>query len=371
MGKDYYKILGVEKGATKEEIKKAYKKLAKKYHPDISKEPDAEQKFKEINEAASVLLDDEKRKQYDTYGTTDNFNSGFSGFDPSDFGIDLSDIFDDIFTSFFGFNAGGSASRGKKRRRYSDDIEVELSLTLEEVYNSTVKEIKVKRKVECDKCHGRGAVKESDVETCPKCGGSGVVTDVRRTMFGVFKTEKTCPYCQGEGVIIKNPCPKCGGKGYVETIEKVKVKVPKGVENGVRLRMGGKGNYTPDYGYGDLYIMIKYKEDKIFDVEENDLYTSLNINFIQAIFGNEIELDYFGNKKLVVKIPEGTQPGTILRLKGKGLPKYETNKYGDLYVKVNVEIPTKLTKKQKELLKEFAKEYKNNSFFKKIKDFLS
>ncbi len=374
--KDYYEILGVSRDASKEEIKKAYKKLAKKYHPDISKEKDAEAKFKEINEAASILLDDKKRKQYDTYGTSESFDSsgfndfgrGFNGFDPRDFGIDLGDIFNEIFDDF-GF--GNRRSSGFRSKTKNTDLVTEIDVSLEDVYFGNEKEIKIKRKVKCPTCNGKGAKNYSDITVCPVCGGSGVEVHQQRTFFGTFKTERLCLRCGGRGEVIKNPCQSCKGKGVIEKKEIIKFGIPKGIENGIELRIAGKGDYNSDLdSYGDLYVKVNYKNDSIYDVEGTDLYTSLTINFVQAALGDTIEIEHF-KKKLSIKIPEGTQPSTLLRVKNKGLPIYGTSRYGDLYIKVKVRIPTKLSKKQKELLKQLGKDLNKKSFFSNFKNFMS
>lgn len=370
MAKDYYDILGVTKEASKDEIKKAYKKMAKKYHPDISKEANAETKFKEVNEAAGVLLDDQKKQQYDTYGSADGptGGSGFEGFggrgfNPGDFGVNLDDIFEQ-----FGFGGGGfgGSSRGRKKKRdtrvYSD-----VELILDDVYFGIKKDIKVTRDVKCDTCSGKGAVKPSDVETCSTCGGSGVVSEMQRSILGHIRTQRTCPDCKGSGKRIKNPCPDCSGRGYVSKKETIEIKIPKGVENDITLRVGGKGSYDSETDtYGDLYLRVYVKKHKEFAVEGSDLKMNLKINFIQAILGDEIEFEHFG-KTLSLKIPEGTQPETMLRLRGKGLPEFNYDDYGDLYVKIIVEIPTKISKEQKKILHDYAKTSKDKSFKDRIK----
>jgi molecular chaperone DnaJ len=375
MAKDYYEILGVSKDASKEEIKKAYKKLAKKYHPDISKEENAAEKFKEINEAAEVLLDDNKRKQYDMFGSvggnpggfgsqSSGFNGFGGGFGFSDFGINLEDLFEQ-----FGFGGGFSSSS----RNYDEDLDIytSIEITLKDVKFGAKKEIQIKRRVKCDACNGSGAKDPSKVETCPNCHGSGVVVEVIRNFLGTIKREKECPVCHGTGKVVKEKCSVCNGKGYIEKKEKIDVKIPKGVEDGVTLRVQGKGNYGNHSGrYGDLYIRIRVKKDKNFEVEGSDLYTSIKINFIQAILGDTIEIDYF-DKKLEVKIPEGTQPESILKIKNKGLPYLNSDSNGDLYIRVQVEIPKATTKKQKELLLEYAKTMKDNNLFSRIKSFLN
>lgn len=367
MAKDYYKILGVDKGAPKEEIKKAYKKLAKQYHPDISKEVNADAKFKEINEAASVLLDDEKKQKYDTYGSSDGphgfgggYGGGGAGFDPRDFGINIDDIFEQ-----FGFG-GGFGARGGKQKKETRIYE-EIEITLEDVYFGTKQEVKITRNVKCDDCNGKGAKKHSDVDVCPICNGKGVVIETQRSILGHIRTQRQCPECGGSGEVIKNPCKSCSGKGSSSKKETIEIKIPKGIENEVTLRVAGKGNYEKEHdSYGELYLKIYIKKHSQFDVDGSDLYMELEINFISAILGDEIEFDHFG-KTLSLKIPAGTQPGTILRLKGKGMPYFNYNGNGDLYVKVKVEIPKKTTKEQNKILMDYANTMKDKSFIDRLK----
>lgn len=367
MSKDYYEILGVSKEASKDEIKKAYKKLAKKYHPDISKEPDAEKKFKEVNEAAGILLDDEKKQRYDTYGTAEG-PSGFGGFgggggfNPEDFGINLDDIFEQ-----FGFGGFGGGSRRAQRK--DTRIFTEETVSLEDVYFGKEKEISIKREEKCTSCDGKGAKDPSDVTTCSTCQGQGIVIEVQRSILGAIKTQRPCPTCHGSGKQIKNPCTSCDGKGASVKTETFSITIPKGVEDGVTLRVSGKGSYDPQSEtYGDLYVGIRVKENKTYDVEGPDLYRNININFIQAILGDEIEFKHF-DKTLSVKIPAGTQPGTILRLKNKGLPYFNYDGRGHLYIKMNVEIPNKVNKKQREILMDYAKTLNDKSFLNRLKSF--
>lgn len=368
MGKDYYKILGVEKGTPKDEIKKAYKKLAKKYHPDISKEADAETKFKEINEAAGILLDDAKKQQYDTYGSANGpqgfggGGGGFSGggFNPRDFGINIDDIFEQ-----FGFGGGGRQTRSKQRKDTS--ISSEIEITLDDVYFGVEKEIKINREIKCSVCSGKGAKNSSDVHTCSTCSGQGFVITTKQSFLGMVRAQNTCPDCRGEGKTIKNPCSNCNGLGSEPIKENVTIKVPKGVESGVTLRVSGKGSYDKDIdSYGDLYLKVYVKKSETYEVDDADLYRGIEINFVQAILGDEVEFKHF-DKTLSVKIPEGTQSSTILRLKGKGLPHFNYNGNGDLYIKINVEIPTKVTKEQKNILHEYAKTFKDKNLLDRMK----
>lgn len=370
MSKDYYEILGVDKNASKEDIKKAYKKLAKQYHPDISKEADAEQKFKEINEAAGVLLDDEKKKRYDTYGNADPQGGfGGGGFNPGDFGINLDDIFEHFgFGGGSGFGGFGNFGGGNRKRRRDYGIYEETTITLEDVYFGCEKEIDIQREEKCETCKGKGAKKSSDVETCKKCNGQGVVMEVQRSILGSIRTQKICDECDGSGDTIKNPCDECDGLGSTRQKETVEVKIPKGVESGITLRVSGKGNFDKDSNsYGDLYIKVYVEKNPNYEIDGTDLYRNLDINFVQAIIGDEIEFEHF-NKNLSLKIPEGTQSGTLLRLKEKGLPYFNYNQYGDLYIKVNVNIPRKTNKEQKKILMEYAKTMEDKGFFKRVKN---
>ena len=366
--KDYYKTLGIDKSASKEEIKKAYKKQARKYHPDVSKESDAEIKFKEINEAAGVLLDDDKKQKYDTYGSADGpqgfggFGGGSGGFNPGDFGINIDDIFEQF--GFGGFGGGGGHRQQQKDTRTYAQIEIDL----EDVYFGVKKEIKISKDEKCSTCNGTGAKNPKDVKTCETCNGQGVVMEIQRSILGAIRTQKTCSTCKGSGKQIKDPCNSCHGEGTKNQKETVEIKIPKGIENGVTLRVAGKGNYDKDTStYGDLYLKIFIKNHKDFEVEGSDLYKTININFIQAILGDELEFDHF-KKTLSVKIPEGIQSGNVLRLKEKGLPYFNYNGSGDLYLKINVDIPKKTTKEQKKILMEYAKTLKDKSFFSRLKD---
>jgi len=369
MSKDYYNILGVEKSSSKDEIKKAYKKLAKKYHPDISKEADAEKKFKDINEAAGVLLDDEKKQKFDQYGSTDGqqgFGGGSGGFNPQDFGINLDDIFEQ-----FGFGGFGGGGRAQSRSRKDTRVFSEVEISLDEVYFGVEKEIKIKREVECHICSGKGAKNASDVKICSTCDGSGVVIGIQRSILGAIRTQKTCDNCHGSGSEIKNPCNSCDGSGTENKRDSMEIKIPKGIEDGVSLKVSGKGSYDMDTSsYGDLYIKIYVKKHNKFDVDGNDLYMNLNINFAQAILGDEIEFEHF-EKTLSLKIPTGSQPATVLRLKEKGLPYFNYDGFGDMYIKINVEIPTKTTKEQKTILLEYVKTLKDKKFFDRVKGLFS
>jgi len=366
MAKDYYKILGVSRNATKEEIKKAYKKLAKKYHPDLNKSKEAEEKFKEINEAASVLLDDEKRAQYDQFGTDYEQFTGH-GFDFSDFGFDFSDFtnfnFDDLlkrFESFFGSDF--SFNENSFREERGNDLLYELTITLEEAYTGSKKTLKIPRLIRCKHCNGTGAKSKADIITCPECSGTGVIKKIRRTGFISIATTTTCSKCKGTGKYIKEPCPYCDGTGLVREVSKIEVKIPKGARDGMKLRIRGYGEETKNGSKGDLYILLHLKPHKIFTRQGDDVIVKIKISFTQAILGDEILVPCI-NGKTKLKIPPGTQSGTILRLKGKGMPHLNSPGYGDELIEIEIIMPKRLTKKQKELIKEFKKTEKKFRFF--------
>ncbi|MBW3003122.1 molecular chaperone DnaJ [Candidatus Woesearchaeota archaeon] len=350
MGKDYYEMLGVSRDASKEEIKKAYKKLAKQYHPDINKEEGAAEKFKEINEAAAVLGDDEKRRQYDQFGTADFSGQGFDFSDM--FGSFSSFDFGDIFDQFFG---GGRRRSGPAR---GADLRYDIEISLEEAASGTKKNIIIPKLESCKKCNGTGAKNSSDIKTCPECNGSGYTKRAQRTPFGMFATTTTCKRCRGEGKVVKEFCPMCDGAGRVEKNKKIEITVPAGVDNGSRLRVSGEGEAGEKNGPGgDLYIVIHVREHEIFHREGNNLYITVPISFTQAALGAEVQVPTLeGIAKL--KIPPGTQPATVFRMRGKGIKSLRGFGSGDEMVRVQVEVPKKLSKKQKELLKKLDEELK-------------
>jgi molecular chaperone DnaJ len=374
MNKDYYEILGVDKNASKEDIKKAYKKLAKQYHPDLNKDkPNAADKFKEINEAAAVLGDDKKREHYDRFGSAGEGFSGYEGgFDFSDFDMSNGFDFGDIFDAVFG---GGGSRRGfRQSRKRGSDLRYELNITLEEAATGTKKKITYPRYEVCDKCKGSGAKSNSDVKICPDCKGSGYVKRTQRTPFGIFSTTAACRRCSGEGKIIDNPCNECNGEGRVEKTKKLEIDIPKGVYTGAQLRIPGQGEAgEKGASTGDLYIYINILKHDIFERRNNDILTEVNISYVQAVFGDEIEVPTLSGKAKMT-IPQGTQTHTLFRLKGKGMPSLHNNyNYGDEYVKVKIIVPQKLSKKQKDILMDYAKETKEDiqptkGFFSKLKD---
>ena len=365
MSKDYYESLGVEKGASKEDIKKAYKRLAKKYHPDLNKESDADEKFKEINEAASVLGDDEKRAQYDRFGKAD---SNFGGFNYRDFGASGGDFdFGDIFDMFF----GGGMKRGGGRNYRGSDLRFDMSLELEEIAKGVQKSIILPRLEKCVSCHGSGAKSDSDIISCSQCNGSGRVTRTRRTPFGMFQTTASCNICQGEGKVIKDPCSKCKGQGRTQNNSKVKINIPAGIEDGMRLRITGEGEAGVKGGHsGDLYVVIHVKEHKLFERDGDDLYIEIPISFPQAALGDTIEVPTLDGKTKL-KIPGATETHTIFKINNKGIPHLNRSGKGNQKIRVLIQTPHKLNKKQTELLKEFDEisgDSPSKSFFKKIFD---
>lgn len=362
MGKDYYNTLGVGKNASQDEIKKAFRKLAHQHHPD--KAGGNEAKFKEINEAYQVLGDPKKRAQYDQYGSAFEHaqaGGGFHGFegfrDFSGFsnGFDaenLGDIFGDL-GDIFGFG-GRSQSRGRSRSRRGNDIEVSLTLEFLEAVFGTEKEINLRKTVECDKCKGSGAEPGTTVETCKTCGGTGQVASVQRTVFGNMQVKMTCRDCNGEGKVYKQKCSKCHGSGIMEDIVKLNVKIPAGIDNGESIRLSGQGEAGQKGGqYGDLYLKIRVNPDRRFKREGYNIISQVEISFVQASLGDKVEVETVDGP-VDLKIPEGTQSGKIFILRGKGIPALHGRGRGDHLVEVIVKTPTKLSRKQKEMLKELG-----------------
>ena len=357
--RDYYEVLGVGRNATPEEIKKAYKKLAKKYHPDLN--PDsktAEEKFKEVSEAYSVLSDDNQRARYDQFGheglNNQGFGGGFGGF--GGFGGQGFDM-GDIFSSFFGGGFGGGQTRDPSAPQCGGDLRLDLTVTFEEAAKGVEKEVSITRMEACSKCKGSGAKPGTGRETCSTCGGSGRIRINQTTPFGQFQTVKTCSACGGAGSIIKEPCPECSGSGRVKKHHKLKINVPAGVDNGSRLRMQGEGEGgTNGGGSGDLFVYITVKPHKLFKREGDNVYLEQQISFAEAALGADIEVPTLdGPVKLT--IPEGTQTGTTFRLRGRGFPKLRGYGRGDQHVKVKLFTPQRLTEEQKELLRKFDSTY--------------
>jgi len=356
--KDYYDVLGLDHSATKEDIKKAYRKLALKYHPDKNKEKGAEEKFKEISEAYAVLYDDEKRRMYDQYGhagidqqytTEDIFRTTDFGDIFRGMGFDFNDIFEQFFGRRTGFTRRPRAQRGH-------DIRYDIQISLEDAYRGVETELEVPRTELCDTCRGTGARQGSSPKRCQTCGGSGQMQVSRRTAFGMFTQISECSKCHGQGTIIENPCPSCRGRGNVQKTRKIEVRIPKGIDDGAHLRLAGQGEHPSGATQsGDLYVVVHMKQHPLFERRGADLYRKLSISFPQAALGTILSVETLQGKEKL-RIPEGTENGTLLRLKGSGMPKMQGSGYGDLYVLVEVSTPKKLSRRARLLLEELGRE---------------
>jgi len=360
--KDYYEVLGLDHTASKDDIKKAYRKLALKYHPDKNKEKGAEEKFKEISEAYAVLYDDEKRKMYDQYGhagidqqysTEDIFRTT----DFSDIFRGMGFDFNDIFEQFFG-RRGGYPERPRSQR--GSDIRYDIEIGLEDAYNGIDTELEVPRTELCDTCHGTGARPGTSPKRCPTCGGSGQMQTSRRTAFGTFTQITTCSKCRGQGTTIDDPCPACRGRGTQQKTRKIEVHIPKGIDDGAHLRLAGQGEHPQGASQsGDLYIVVHMKQHPTFERRGSDLYRKVPISFPQAALGTIISVGTLKGKEKL-KIPEGTENGTLFKIRGAGMPKIQRAGYGDLYVLVQVTTPKKLSKRARLLLEEVERELEDS-----------
>ena len=383
--RDLYEVLGVSKDASDADIKRAYRKLSKQYHPDINKEAGAEEKFKEIAEAYEILSDSQKRAAYDQYGHASyDPNSGFSGggfgggfegfggFGGQGFSGSYTGGFEDIFDTFFG---GGGGRRGNRANmpRQGADLQYVMDLTFEEAIFGKEEVIHYHRNAECETCHGTGAKPGTDPVTCSKCHGAGVINVERATPFGRMMSQTTCDVCGGTGQEIKEKCETCHGHKHVEETHKVKVKVPAGVENGNQMPLRGQGEAGVNGGpYGDLYVIFRVAESETFEREGADIFYELPINFAQAALGDEVDVPTV-HGKVKLKVPAGTQSGTVLRLRGKGAPRLRGSGMGDQHVTVRVVTPKHLTDKQREAMQIFGKEAGTHvegegTFFDKMKD---
>lgn len=360
MAKDLYEILGVSKDASDSEIKKAFRRRARELHPDVNKAADAEDQFKELNEAYDVLSDPNKRAQYDRFGTIPGAAGG--GYGGGSGYVDFDDLFGggfggmgDIFSSFFG---GQGGQGGRPARKEGRDMGVGLRITLEEVARGVEKEIVYDRLAPCPDCKGTGLGENGKVVTCPECGGKGRVVSVQRTFLGDMQTATTCKKCNGTGSSIENPCPECEGQGRVPDRQRVTVKVPAGIRDGQQLRVGGFGEAGIQGAQaGDLIVTCRVQPHEFFERDGDDLHGRAKISFIQAILGAEIEIDgIMPDEKVQVRIPAGCQNEQVVRVKGFGMPRLKSDIRGSMYVHVNVVIPEKITKKQRELLEKLADE---------------
>lgn len=375
--RDYYEVLGVSRGATADEIKKAYRQKAKELHPDRNSDnPQAEAQFKEANEAYDVLKDAEKKAAYDRFGHA-AFEGGMGGggggpqggFRQGDFASAFSDVFEDLFGDFMGGRGGGGGGRSRAQR--GSDLRYNLRVSLEEASRGVQKTINVPTSVQCEVCHGSGAEGGAEPQTCPTCSGMGKV----RAQQGFFTVERTCPNCAGTGQIIKNPCKSCHGAGRIEKDRQLSVNIPPGVETGTRIRLAGEGEAGLRGGpQGDLYIFIEVKEHPIFQRDGVHLFCRVPISMPAAALGGEVEVPTIDGGRARVKVPAGAQSGKQMRLRGKGMPALRGAGHGDMVIELAVETPVNLTARQKELLREFEKLSEENnpegsSFFSKVRGF--
>ena len=367
--RDYYEVLGVDKGAAKDEIKKAYRKLAIMYHPDKnSGNKEAEDKFKEATEAYEVLSDDSKRQAYDQFGFAGVDGMGAGAHDYSSVFRDFEDIFGDfsgIFDSFFGSSGGRGRSGRSQNIPRGADLRYNLDVSFKDAVFGTKVEIAFNKNSSCTTCNGSGAAPGSGRKTCSTCGGTGQV----RRSSGFFSIASPCPTCRGEGFILENPCGGCGGSGVVRKKQKIKVTIPPGIETGKRISIPGQGDAGPNGGEpGDLYVFINVRAHEYFERSGEDLYCMIPISFTQAALGTSIYVNTLDDKKVKMKIPAGTQNGKVLRLRGEGVPYLHNNrKRGDMYIKIQVEVPVRLSLKQKQLLEELAVNSENSENPKPVK----
>ena len=368
--RDYYEVLGIKKNASADEIKRAYRKMAKKYHPDVNKSADAEEKFKEVNEAYEVLSDPDKKAAYDRYGHAafeqgaggaggfGGFNAG--GFEDFDFG--------DIFGSFFGGGGGRASSRRNNGPQQGEDRFVQLEIDFMDAIKGKKAEIQINYDEQCTHCMGTGAASSSDVTNCSRCGGTGTIRTQQRSPFGTFVNETTCPDCNGTGKKITKACPNCHGKGYINKTITVELNIPAGINTHQQLRVAGKGYRGKNGGpNGDLYVEIYVRPHKHFVRHNDDIQIEVPVSSVDATLGCEVDVPtVYGD--VTMKIPAGTQSGAVMRLKGKGVKHLRGDGYGDQYVKINVQIPKKLTRKEKELYEQLRKVGKSGSIFDSFKN---
>ncbi len=371
--RDYYEVLGIGKDASEAEIKKAYRTMAKKYHPDMNKEAGAEEKFKEVNEAYAVLSDPDKKSRYDQYGfagVDPNYGGGAGGFSGG-FSGDFGD-FGDIFSSFFGGGGGfgGRARSNPNAPRRGEDVQITETITFEEAAFGVKKRVEYYRIESCPDCHGSGAQPGTGVDTCPECRGSGVVTNVQQTIFGMTQTQSVCHRCGGSGKIIKTPCTKCKGKGRIKKKAKLEVTIPAGVDNGNSLPVRGMGNMGKNGGEaGDLYIVLRVTPHRIFERQGKDIYCDIPVSFLDLMLGGKIKVPTLEGE-VEHKLPEGTQTHTRFTLAGKGIAGINSRGKGNLYFRVIADTPKDITSAQKKLAEKLAESFDDKQFErrKKFKD---
>ena len=376
--RDYYEVLGVSKTANEQEIKKAYREKALQYHPDRNPDnPQAEEKFKEAAEAYEILSNADKRAQYDRFGHAgvSGMGGGFQNMNMDDLFSHFGSVFEEFgFSRHFRSGFGGGRSAGRTAVRRGSNIRIKVKLTLEEIAKGIEKNIKVQKQVPCDACDSTGAKNPDAVKTCPTCKGAGYTVQVQQSVFGVMQMQSECYTCHGEGKVISEKCPKCYGNGTVKGEDVVSIKIPPGVTNGMQLTMRGKGNAAPNKGInGDLFVLIEEEKHPIFERDANNIYMEYYVSFSQAALGDTVEIPTLDGK-VRVKIASGTQPGTLLRLNGKGLPDLHRYGKGDLIVNVNVWIPKHLSKEEKQMVEQLAdsdnfkpQPPKQASFFQRIR----
>lgn len=372
--RDYYEVLGISRNASKADIKSAFRNLARKYHPDVNDAPDAEENFKEINEAYGVLSDDDKRAAYDRFGHqgVKGANGGGMGFDPTDF-PDIADIFGEMF-GFGGFGGGRRTRRNAPRR--GADLQYQVSLTFKEAVFGTEKDIDITRDETCETCQGSGAKPGTSPETCSECGGRGEVRRTRQTLLGSMVQVTPCPVCNGQGKTIPDPCPTCRGSGTERKTISKKITIPAGVDDGTRIRLAGEGQPGANNGpSGDLYLIIKVRPHKYFRRQNNNILLDLNINVAQATLGAEVKVPTVDGD-VILKIPPGTQPGKIIRMRGKGVPHLRSSARGDQLVIINVTIPERLGEEERVLFEQLAEKMDSDvlpqerGFFDRLKNVL-
>ena len=380
--RDYYEVLGVDKSATEDQIKKAYRTIAIKYHPDRNPgNKEAEEKFKEAAEAYDVLHDPQKRQQYDQFGFAGPTGGGFGGFGTSMNMDDIFSMFGDIFGGRAGFSGFGGGSRRGSQQHRGSDLRLKVRLSLDEIAHGVTKKFKVRKDVQCSHCHGTGAEDGSGTETCPTCHGSGVITHTTQSIFGMMQTQGVCPTCNGDGQIVKHKCHTCNGTGVEKGEEVVEIKIPAGVAEGMIVNVPGKGNAGHRNGInGDIQVFIEEEENDTFIRDDNDLIYNLLLDFPTAALGGEVEIPTIEGTKLKVKMEAGTQPGKTLRLRGKGLPAVQGygRGNGDLVVNVSVYVPKTLSHDEKKAIEQFRQSdnFKGDaatkrSIFQKFKNYFS